>query len=132
VFNVAQTVTTRDSITIRWSKGSDYTAYFNVYGRRIATSRRDLSVGNYTLLMSGNATSYTATGLASGATYEFNIHAMTADNSSSSQALFTFQTASVAENSNELPPGGTPCANGRHGVHQRAPTNPTTWFDCLC
>jgi len=104
---VGKTVTTRDSISIRWNPGSEYTAYFLVYGRRLTVARRDISTGDFSLLTSGNLTSYTATNLAPGASYEFRLVGVTADNSSNSEATFTFQTASVAENANELPPGGT-------------------------
>ena len=107
VFDVSKTVTTRDSITIRWNPGSAYTDYFLVYGRRLVIARRDIPTGDFSLLASGNLTftSYTATNLAPGSSYEFRLVGMTADNSSSSEATFTFQTASVAENA-ELPPGG--------------------------
>lgn len=78
-----------------------------MYGRRLTIARRDIASGDFSLLTSGNLTSYTATNLASGASYEFRLVGVTADNSSNSEATFTFQTASVAENANELPPGGT-------------------------
>jgi len=105
-FNVANTVTTKDSITIFWEKGSALTASFLVYGRRLALSRRDIGTGNYTLLLNSTATSYKAEGLASGATYEFSVHAVTADGVANNQASFTFQTLSVADNQ-ALPDGGT-------------------------
>jgi len=113
VFSVGETVTTKDSITIKWQQGSEYTDYFLVYGRRIMTARRDLPTGNFTLLMNSTSNTYTATSLASGATYEFSIHAVTADGISTNHATFTFQTTSVAENQ-EFPPGGT--AARRHSI----------------
>ena len=131
VFSVADTITTRDSISFKWSRGSDFVAYFLVYGRRILNTRRDIAPGNFTLLANTTYTNFTATSLASGATYEFNIQSVAVnadgDTSVNNEAFFTFQTASVSENANELPPGGTLPDQG--GVaSQRTCTNWAAWL----
>jgi hypothetical protein len=119
VFNVANTVITTDSITLRWSPGSAFTVSYLVYGRR-AINSRDLAAGSYTLLQTGPATSCAVTNLASGTFYTFRVHAITAAGIDSNQAEFTFQTAAIAGGAGTLPPGGTPalppCTHARVGT----------------
>ena len=106
VVDLAHTQLATDAITFSWQAGSALTHSFNVYGRRSSNGRRDLVDGNWTLVQNSSDTSYTATDLSAGTSYDFSVHALDINGNDLNQVQYTFQTLATA-GQGQLPPGCT-------------------------